>query len=155
MWIFFPLTTQISVCNPYTNIHNPWGFPMKSARFCPLGAIWSGTMREHVSQKQMANNWLHWEWRWFTLEQKLRYLWWTVHGGTTILPKIDIFSHGGWNINWWDTKMSRPLSSLFGKECNISAWSLDFASFHPRSYFMTSSFLWPHRRASRIISVVV
>ena len=45
------------------------------------------------------------------------------------------------------------VSSLFGKQCNISAWFSDFASFHPRSDLMTLSLLWRHRRASRALFI--
>ena len=36
-WILILLTTQISMCIPYTNNHHPWGFPAESPRFFPLG----------------------------------------------------------------------------------------------------------------------
>ena len=100
-----------------------------------------------VALKTIGN----WKWRWLTLGEASRYLWWTLHGGTTFLRKSNTFSHGWWNMNGGDTKLSEY--AVYNLGWIISAWFSDFASFHPMSDSMTSSLLWRHRRASRALLV--
>ena len=100
-----------------------------------------------VALKTIGN----WKWRWLTLGEASRYLWWTLHGGTTFLRKSNTFSHGWWNMNGGDTKLSEY--AVYNWGWNISAWFSDFASFHPMSDSMTSSLLWRHRPALRALLV--
>ena len=73
-------------------------------------------------------------------------IWWIVHCGTNFLPK-------SMDVGIWMDETQNWVSSPFGKECNISAWFSDFASFHPRPDLMTSSLPWCHRRLSHALLV--
>ena len=116
----------------------------KRIGYCCLATDLLCSRASTVTKKQMANNRLNWEWRWLTLEEKSRYMRWTVHGGTTHLPEFSTFSHGGWNMNGGDTKLSKL---HIRKRVQHFSLIFKFCQFPPFSVSVTSSLLWRHSRA--------